>query len=156
MIHGQIFESLLLREDGDLKAFIRLHDGLSPTERVKLISSLLRYLTSTFFNKPGGFEAPSQSPVISAIAGLIRKVAQDNDSQKTCLVGWLTGPVGAGPDANISIRRAVFACLAKDENHLFDVLDKSMGQFGDDLYIKHTPMLQQEGRVAPSQNYTYD
>lgn len=155
MINGQIFESLLLRKDGDLKAFARLLDGLSPTERVKLISSLLRYLTSTFFNKPGDFEATSQNPVISAVAGLISKVSQDEDSQKSYLVGWLTGPVGAGPDANISIRRAVFACLAKDENHLFDVLDKSMGEFGDDLYIKHTPMLQQEGGGSPSQRCTH-
>jgi hypothetical protein len=26
------------------------------------------------------------------------------------------------------------------------VLEKSLGQFGDQLYIKHSPMLQQEGQ----------
>lgn len=150
MINGQVFDALLLREDGDLKAFNRLLDGLSPNDRVRLFSSLLRHLTSAFFNKPSYYETSSRDPVISGVAGLISEVVHDEDSRKACLVGWLTGPVGAGPDANIAIRRAVFACLAKDEHHLFDVLDKSMNQFGEDLYIKHTPMLQQEGRVTPS------
>lgn len=148
MINGKLFDALLLRDDGDLKAFIRLLEGLSQTERVKLFSSLLRHLTSTFFNKPGDLETFSQTPVISAVAGLISKLAHDEALKRTCLAGWLVGPIGAGPDANIAIRRAVFACLAKDENHLFDVSDESLGQFGDDLYIKHTPMLQQEGRES--------
>ena len=147
MINGQLFDALLLSEDGDLKAFIRLLEGLSPIERIKLFSSLLRHLTSTCFNKPGDLEPSSRNPAISAVAGLIGKIAHDEALKRTCLAGWLVGPIGAGPDANIAIRRAVFACLAKDENHLFDVLDKSMDQFGDDLYIKHTPMLQQEGKV---------
>lgn len=147
MINGQIFDALLLREDGDLKAFIRLLGALSQTEKVKLFSSLLRHLTAAFFNKPSDFDTFSRNPVISAVAGLIIQIAHDEALKTTCLAGWLVGPVGVGPDANIAIRRAVFACLAKDENHLFDVLDRSMDQFGDDLYIKHTPMLQQEGRV---------
>ena len=147
MINGQLFNTLLLSEDGDLKAFICLLEGLSPTERVKLFSSLLRHLTSTFFSKPGDLEPSSRNPAISAVAGLLSKITHDEALKRTCLAGWLVGPIGAGPDANIAIRRAVFACLAKDENNLFDVLDKSMDQFGDDLYIKHTPMLQQEGIV---------
>ena len=149
LVNGQLFEALLLREDGNLDAFVRFLDGLSQIERAKLISSLLRHLTTTFFNKAGGdAENSGQKPVISAVAGLISKVAQDEASQKSCLAGWLTGPVGAGPDANIYIRRAVFASLAKDEHQLFEVLEKSMEQFGDDLYVKHTPMLQQEGRAS--------
>lgn len=148
MINGQLFEVLLLREDGDLEAFNRLLACLPLTERMKLFSSLLRYLTSTFFNKPSIAESSSRDPVISAVAGLICKVTPDETFKKTCIVDWLIGPVGAGPDGNTAIRRAVLACLAKDEHSLADVLEKSMDQFGDDLYIKHTPMLQHQGRAS--------
>ncbi len=36
--------------------------------------------------------------------------------------------------------------LADDKEAITTVLEKSIGQFGDQLYIKHTPILQQEGR----------
>lgn len=147
MINGHLFETLLLREDGDLEAFNRLFARLPLTERMKLFSSLLLYLTSTFFNKPNISESSSRDPIISAVASLICKVTPDETFTKTCIVDWLVGPVGAGPDGNIAIRRAVFACLAKNEQSLADVLEKSMEQFGDELYIKHTPMLQHQGRA---------
>lgn len=149
MVNGQLFEALLLREDGDLEAFNRLLVGLPLTERMKLFSSLLRYLTSTFFDKPSVADPSTNDPVISAVAGLICKATPDETFKKTCIVDWLIGPVGAGPDGDIAIRRAVFACLAKDEHSLADALEKSMEQFGDDLYIKHTPMLQHQGRALP-------
>ncbi|SPN96856.1 related to TEL2 Protein involved in controlling telomere length and position effect [Cephalotrichum gorgonifer] len=129
VINGQLFDALLLRKDGNLKAFIRLLGALSPAERGRVFYSLLQYLTSTFFGKPSTEEASTQSPVISAAAGLIRQVAYDDAFKKTYIVDWLAGPVGAGPGANIAIRRAVFACLAADEHHLADVLEKSMDQF---------------------------
>lgn len=116
---------------------------------MKLFSSLLRYLTSIFFDKPSVADLSSKDPVISAVAGLICKVTPDETFKKTCIVDWLIGPIGAGPDGNIAIRRAVFACLVKDESSLADALEKSMEQFGDDLYIKHTPMLQHQGRTLP-------
>ena len=146
MINGQLFTSLLFSEDGDPKALNRLAANLSQMERVKLFYSLLQYLTSTFFSKPGDSQATSPNPVISAVAGLIRKVTCDEPSQKSWIVSWLTGPVGAGPNANIAIRRAAFACLAEDEDTKYEIMEKSLNQFADDLYIKHTPMLQQEGK----------
>ena len=53
---------------------------------------------------------------------------------------------GAGVGDGIGIRRAVVAVLAKDKEAITTVLEKSVNQFGDQLYIKHTAVLQQEGK----------
>jgi len=48
-------------------------------------------------------------------------------------------------DGGIEIRRAMVAVVAQNTESLAQVLEKAINQFGDQLYIKHTPMLQQEG-----------
>jgi telomere length regulation protein len=37
------------------------------------------------------------------------------------------------------------AVISQDRDDLVAVLEKSLSQFGDQLHIKHSPMLQQEG-----------
>ncbi len=81
---------------------------------------------------------------VAALAGLINAIVQD-PRLKEYLVSWLaTGP-GVSLTENMAIRRAVVTVVAQDREQLVQVLEKAMGQFGDQLYIKHTPMLHQQG-----------
>jgi telomere length regulation protein len=61
------------------------------------------------------------------------------------LILWLTSSSGAGVGSSIAIRRAAIAALSVDRTDAEAILDKSLRQFGDQLYIKHTPTMQQEG-----------
>jgi len=63
------------------------------------------------------------------------------------LLSWLTSSTGAGVGEGIAIRRAVVAALAEDKSDMETVLEKSLQQLGDQLYIKHTPTMQQEGII---------
>ena len=65
--------------------------------------------------------------------------------RKGFVVAWLTSSSGAGIGWSIGIRRAVLAALAEDKESIITVLEKSLSQFGDQLYIRHSPILQQEG-----------
>lgn len=83
------------------------------------------------------------------MAALIAQViANDVPHQKEHLISWLTGTSGAGLGDGIAIRRAAVVVLSKDKAAIETVLEKSLQQFGDQLYIKHTPTLQQEGIVS--------
>jgi hypothetical protein len=42
--------------------------------------------------------------------------------------------------------------LSRDKSDIQAVLEKSLQQFGDQLYIKHTPTLQQDGTVPFDQS----
>lgn len=72
----------------------------------------------------------------------------DVPHQKEHLISWLTGTSGAGLGDGIAIRRTVVVVLSKDKAAIETVLEKSLQNFGDQLYIKHTPTLQQEGIVS--------
>ncbi|RAL66882.1 hypothetical protein DID88_007664 [Monilinia fructigena] len=54
------------------------------------------------------------------------------------------GHIGAGIGEGVAIRRAAIASLSKNKKDIETVLEKSLSQFGDMLYIRHAPILQQE------------
>jgi telomere length regulation protein len=78
---------------------------------------------------------------------LIKLVLGNEESRKSHLKTWLTSSSGAGVGDGIAIRRAVVAALAVDNSDIETVLDKSLRLFGDQLYIKHTSTMQQEGII---------
>jgi telomere length regulation protein len=79
------------------------------------------------------------------VAGALSGILGSEENGRRQLVEWLTGSSGAGLGEGVGIRRAVMAVISQDRDDLVAVLEKSMSQFGDQLYIKHSPMLQQEG-----------
>lgn len=83
--------------------------------------------------------------VVSAAAGLLAVILGNDLTRKAQLVSWLTGSSGAGVGDGISIRRAAIAAVAVEKGDIELVLEKSLLQFGDQLYIRHTPTMQQEG-----------
>ncbi len=72
-------------------------------------------------------------------------MVQDNQLFQEYLISWLTTSSGTSLSDAIGIRRAVLAVISRDRESLAKVLEKAVDQFGDQLYIKHAPMLQQEG-----------
>jgi telomere length regulation protein len=112
---------------------------------LKLVSR--DYLSSVVTSEDNFRWWQSDADSVSAAAGLITSVLAKDESRKGHLVTWLTSSSGAGVGDGIAIRRAVVAALAKDSNDVETVLDKGLRQFGDQLYIRHTPTIQQEGTI---------
>ena len=108
---------------------------------------LLKYLSKRFLNH---IELDDSKPnqAVSAVASIIQAVVSSDESSAPHLVNWCTNASGAGIGDGIGIRRAVVAALSKDAATLSTVLEKSLSQFGDELYIKHAATLQQEGRYT--------
>ena len=111
-----------------------------------MLFSLLKALAELHLNKLEGNDAINEKAVISAAAGVINGLIADDAKSMSHLVTWLTSATGAGVGDAIGIRRAALAILASDRDIITTVFEKSLGQFGDVLYIKHIPMLQQEGK----------
>lgn len=91
-------------------------------------------------------DAPSSKALVSAAAGVIDAVIKDNDALHNHLIAWCTSSSGAGLGDAVGIRRAVLAVIAQDKDGITTVFEKSLAQFGDQLYIKHAAILQQNGR----------
>ncbi|GAO20020.1 hypothetical protein UVI_02064200 [Ustilaginoidea virens] len=117
-----------------------------PQASKKVMAILLEYLARRFLSglQPENLEPDAR---VSAAAGLISDVLRNDAGRISHLVSWCTSPSGAGLGDAIGIRRAVVAVLARDKETVASVLDQSLSQFGDQLYIKHAAILQQEAHA---------
>jgi telomere length regulation protein len=139
-----LIHDLLLHHDGSPELFSRVCLN-SPSQTRRVIAILLRYLSTNFLDSMDLHDDSSQ-PTIAAVAGIIHSVTKDHESRIQELVHWCTSAFGAGVGHSTALRRAVVAVLAQQRDILTDVLEKSLAQFGDELYIRHAAVLQQEGR----------
>ncbi|RDA84192.1 hypothetical protein CP532_0273 [Ophiocordyceps camponoti-leonardi (nom. inval.)] len=137
-----LIDELLLSPRGKPSGFTRLcfHQ---PRLSKKIIDILLQHLSQRFLN--GAANAGSNlDTIVAAVAGVIDFVIGDDEIRASHLVNWCTASSGAGLGDPVGIRRAVVAVLAKNKETISAVLEKSLAQFGDQLYIKHAAILQQE------------
>jgi telomere length regulation protein len=104
----------------------------------------LKLLSAEHLDRLGRCESEGK-PTIAAVAGVLNAILGKDENERRHLVEWLTASSGAGLGEGIGIRRAVMAVISQNREDVVNVLEKSLGQFGDQLYIKHSPMLQQEG-----------
>ncbi|KAG4443717.1 hypothetical protein IFR05_000806 [Cadophora sp. M221] len=145
----EILSSFLLQEKEWKPQFLKLLGSLPSFDLRNFIFSLLKIVSSDYLSSLITTEADSSwwksdASIVGAAAGLINLVVADDEVRKNLLISWLTNSSGAGVGDGIAIRRAVLVALAGNKPDIETILDKSLGQFGDQLYIRHTPTLQQE------------
>ncbi|KAK4197886.1 telomere length regulation protein-domain-containing protein [Triangularia verruculosa] len=142
-----VLGELVLKKMSEPSRFGLLLSNLPPTEQRKVLFSILKLLSSKYLDRLGHCESEESKPLVAAVAGALGSIVAENSSLKNYLVEWLTGSSGAGLGEGVGIRRAVLAVVSRHRHDIVTVLEKSLGQFGDQLYIKHSPMLQQEAHV---------
>lgn len=110
-----------------------------------MLHILLDHLSNRFLDRLQPKD-PSATSIISAAAGVIDSVIQGDRVRESHLIKWCSSSSGAGVGHGVGIRRAVLAALSKNKENIRTVLEKSVSQFGDELYIKHAAILQQNGK----------
>ncbi|KAI4195590.1 MAG: hypothetical protein LQ350_007116 [Teloschistes chrysophthalmus] len=105
-----------------------------------LVYSILRILAKATTSTPISSEASDKT--VAAAAALICSASKRDEEFVNILLQWLSSD---GLVQDLSIRRAVIAALAKDFGKLKTALSESLQSFGDKIFIKHSPILQQEG-----------
>lgn len=143
----ELFRDLLLHDGEDKEIFRKLVDNYPLLEQRKILHLVLKLLSDLYLNSIANSEANEDYPAIWASVGILQFLIANNDTQRSNLVTWLTSASGAGVGEGCGIRRAAVAALANHKDSILAVLERSLGQFGDQLYIKHTPVLQQEAHA---------
>jgi len=152
---NELLKSLLFQSQSDDTRFTNLLSSLPTFEQRNVLYALLQIISKEHLSTTITSEADSSwwkldAKVVSGAAGLIKSLVNNEESRKTQLLSWLTSSTGACVGEGIAIRRAVVAALAEDKSDMEAVLEKSLQQLGDQLYIKHTPTMQQEGASLES------
>ncbi|KAH8814988.1 telomere length regulation protein-domain-containing protein [Xylogone sp. PMI_703] len=145
----EILKTLILGQENASTQFTTLLNKLKGFEQNSLLQTILKliskaYLSTTIISEDNDRWWHTDAGLVAAVAGLIQIIINGNELRKEALLAWLTGPNGAGVGDSISIRRAAITALSNRKEDLVTVLEKSLQQYGDQLYIKHTSTLQQE------------
>lgn len=154
-ILATLLDSLILGNQDKSTQFANLLNHLPTFEQKNVLYSTLQVisrekLSTSIITEADSSWWKSDANLISGAAGLIKSMVSSAESRKTRLLSWLTSSSGAGVGESIAIRRAVVAVIAEDKSDIESLLERSMQQFGDQLYIRHTPTIQQEGNNVSS------
>lgn len=143
-----VIDGLLLSKEGSVQTFTRV--ALSqPRSSKKVIHLLLHHLSRKYLNHLT-LDDDSPDDNVSAVAGLLKELALNDQFRRDTLIEWCASSSGAGLGDGVGIRRAVIATLSQDREAITSVLEKSLAQFGDELYIRHSAILQQDGKGCPN------
>lgn len=145
----EILSSLLLQEQEDWLRAQALIASLRVSDQRIIVLAALSWLSEKNLRSQTPLDHSlwwkSDVPIVSATTGFLVGLLAEDKSRQQCIVTWLSSLSGAGAGEGIAIRRAAVAALSPHQEDLELVFERSVGQFGDPLYIKHTPVLQQEG-----------
>lgn len=149
-ILATLLESMISGNQDKSAQFTNLLNHLPTFEQKKVLYSTLQVISRERLSTAITTEADSSwwksdAKLVSGAAGLIKSLLSGTESRKNQLMSWLTSSSGAGVGESIAIRRAAVAVVAEDKSDIESLLEKSIQQFGDQLYIRHTPTIQQEG-----------
>ncbi|KAM0353605.1 hypothetical protein ACHAPU_001618 [Fusarium lateritium] len=135
-------DRLLLSKERSVSTFTQLALD-QPRSSKRIINILLRHLAQKHLR---GLTLDDTSPdeKVSAVAGLVKELALNDATRRDILINWCASSSGAGLGDGIGIRRAVVAALSQDRDAITAVLEKCLTQFGDELYIRHSAILQQD------------
>ncbi|CAA9964536.1 telomere length regulation protein [Pyrenophora teres f. maculata] len=145
----RIVSSLLISliDSGRVEHLTSLTSQLKTFEQRKYMNAFVAFIAKKYFateivSKEDAPIPPSKA--VSAAAALIYTLTKDNDVLKEHLVSSLTRSTIPALDDSLSARRSIVAALAKDEDKLHTLLEGMIKLFGDSIYIRHTPVIQQE------------
>ncbi|KAK3501148.1 telomere length regulation protein-domain-containing protein [Neurospora crassa] len=139
-----VLTRLLIAQGADNERFGLLLGNVPRSEQRKVLFSVLKTFAEDYLDRQGTSDTEGSNKMISAVAGAISAITKNDPERITYLVEWLTGSSGAGLGDSVGIRRAVVAVVSQDRDSIVSVLEKSIAQIGDQLYIKHSPIVQQE------------
>ncbi|MCJ1437057.1 telomere binding protein [Xylographa pallens] len=136
-----IFSSVITGESQHLEMLrVSLYD-LASYEQKNILYTVIRLITE---RNPS---VTQKSGFIGGLAASIDALITDKTYLHEALVDWLTGNSMNRFNIGIHSRRAVLAALSPHPDLVKTALQKLLHDFGDKLYIKHTPLLQQEGNT---------
>ncbi|KAI9171279.1 DNA replication checkpoint protein tel2 [Paramyrothecium foliicola] len=140
-----LIDDLLLSKESNVANFRDVCFRQSQISK-KIMYILLAHLSQKYLDRLA-LENSGPDATVSAATSVIQSVVDSDELRISHLVEWCTSASGAGIGNGIGIRRAVLAALAKNPATVSTVLEKSLAQFGDELYIKHAAALQQEAHT---------
>ncbi|KAF2085630.1 hypothetical protein K490DRAFT_67513 [Saccharata proteae CBS 121410] len=143
---GELLSAFIEQNLGTEDALQKLLERLQPHEKRQFLNVTLDMISREYLrtsnSSPNDLLKPSKE--IAGSSALLTAITMGNGGLRDYMVQWLTNVATTGASGTLSVRRAALSSLRDDEDKMVQVLERSLEQFGDELFIKHTPILSQE------------
>ncbi|KAF2436340.1 hypothetical protein EJ08DRAFT_691514 [Tothia fuscella] len=130
------------------KVLIKLVQQLHAHEQRSFLMSILRILTKIIDGYPSqawDLSSLGKTPNhIASCAAFLRAVLSGIENSTVNVVELLTKPDISLLTGSGGLRRAVLVALSEDEDRMQIATEKLMEKFGDQMFVRHSPIIQQE------------
>ncbi|KAL8714808.1 MAG: hypothetical protein Q9220_001321 [cf. Caloplaca sp. 1 TL-2023] len=142
VVHGA-YDKMLFGIKELVYAYRGFTSSLRYSAKKTVIHSLLRILAKAHFDHSEKNMLPEGSmKKIGGTADLLQEFLRDQKDSVDIVMEWVAGDSVV---QSLEIRRAVIAVVAQNVGLLRTAFSNTLSLFGDKLYIKHTPILNQDG-----------
>ncbi|KAF2096650.1 hypothetical protein NA57DRAFT_42867 [Rhizodiscina lignyota] len=156
-----VFEAItqfLLEDHKGLPNLRRLILSLRAHEQRKFILNMILIITNRYLStEPVGKDHETllkTPPMLGGVISLLSEIIDEEEPLLQHLQDFLTDPQGLLNATSSMAKRAIIATLAGHSDYIEAVLEKVWEQFGNQLYIRHAPIAQQEGMSQPMYIFT--
>ncbi|KAM0709164.1 hypothetical protein Q7P35_003200 [Cladosporium inversicolor] len=144
-----VHTKLLLESAGDeQKAFKALADALGSLQtfsKRRYLDYTLRWLSSLESANYGQHEVQSApAREVTAIVALLRSIVQDDTVLQQHILTILADPALVSSLSFYTIRASIATIVAVAPDDLDEFIEKGLKTFGDQMFVRHSPILQQE------------
>lgn len=156
------FSGILRGQEAGLETGIRLFGSQQAFEKPRVLTVVLRLMSTRLTSVPSS----GHGRLTQGMASVIQRLIQEEKSLFDYLIDWLTSTSSGGVGAELGVRRAILAVLFDgnrvSQNSIDErkpnigygeqVLKRLVDQFGDTIFIQHSPILNQESELHRHSN----
>ena len=139
-----VFADLIAGKEKAVAGSRRLMDSLATYEQKNVLYALIRIVDHRYLSSTMGRGDDMNASSLGSVAALLSSIMAEVPSRKDIMIEWLTALSPEAARQSHSAHRAVILALSKDTVSVKSTLSKALALFADKLFIKHTPIFQQE------------
>lgn len=137
-----IHQALAFSSSGKMAKTRALITHLRALEQARFLELTISFATQHYdlYNDPA---KPQPSQKVGAAAALIHGIVVESSLLLDQLVAWLSDPALASAEP-VATQRAALSALSANADCMQTVMEATLKLFGENLFIKHAPVVQQE------------
>jgi telomere length regulation protein len=144
-LHTKLVQNSDDNEQRGLERFVAVLGSLQTFSKRRYLDYTLRWLSGTEPSASGQNVMQSNpAKEVAAIASLLQSIARHDIVLQQQITAVLADPALVSSLSFLTIRASVATLVAVAPDDLDDFVEKGLKTFGDQMFVRHSPILQQE------------
>lgn len=144
-LHTKLLQDSEADEQRPFKSFVTVVSSLQTFSKRRYLDYTLRWLSSIEFPASGQDQIQSNpTKEVAAITALLQPIVKDDVTLQQHITTVLADPALVSSLSFFTIRASIATLVAVAPDDLDEFIEKGLKTFGDQMFVRHSPVLQQE------------